>query len=378
MVVSGARRRASPSGSRVPSEPSGLHDHAGCASFPMARVGIVGASGYTGAELLRLAAGHPELEVVLATGDTQAGTPVADALPEPGRRLPGPGLHAVRRRRVSPASTSCSSACPTAPARRIVPELRRQGRPPRRPGRRLPAEGPGAVPAVVRRGPHRPRAAGRLRLRPARAVPGRDPRRRATWPRPGCYPTAAALALAPLVRAGRGRADRHRRRRRLAACPAPAGRPSRTPRSARSTRTSPPTGCSTTGTRPRSSRRPARRSLFTPHLAPMNRGILATCYARPDGRRPPPTTLLDLLRAAYAGRAVRGRERRRRRRPRPRSGSNSRPRHRPVSTSAPAGSWRSAPSTTSPRARRARPCSAPTSLLGLPETTGLPIVGVYP
>ena len=23
--------------------------------------------------------------------------------------------------------------------------------------------------------------------------------------------------------------------------------------------------------------------LFTPHLAPMNRGILATCYARPTG-----------------------------------------------------------------------------------------------
>ena len=45
------------------------------------RVGIVGASGYTGAELLRLAAGHPELDVVLATGDTQAGTAVADLYP---------------------------------------------------------------------------------------------------------------------------------------------------------------------------------------------------------------------------------------------------------------------------------------------------------
>ena len=28
--------------------------------------------------------------------------------------------------------------------------------------------------------------------------------------------------------------------------------------------------------------------LFTPHLAPMNRGILATCYARPAARRRPP------------------------------------------------------------------------------------------
>jgi len=45
------------------------------------RVGIVGASGYTGAELLRLVAGHPEMDVVLATGDTQAGAAVADLYP---------------------------------------------------------------------------------------------------------------------------------------------------------------------------------------------------------------------------------------------------------------------------------------------------------
>ena len=42
--------------------------------------------------------------------------------------------------------------------------------------------------------------------------------------------------------------------------------------------------------------------LFTPHLAPMTRGILATCYARPAGgrhvhRRPSSTSCRD----AYAG-----------------------------------------------------------------------------
>jgi N-acetyl-gamma-glutamyl-phosphate reductase len=42
------------------------------------RVGIIGASGFTGAELLRLCANHPELQVEVATGDTQAGTRVAD------------------------------------------------------------------------------------------------------------------------------------------------------------------------------------------------------------------------------------------------------------------------------------------------------------
>jgi N-acetyl-gamma-glutamylphosphate reductase len=40
----------------------------------MVRVGIIGASGFTGAELLRLCAAHPEVEVVCATGDSQAGT----------------------------------------------------------------------------------------------------------------------------------------------------------------------------------------------------------------------------------------------------------------------------------------------------------------
>ena len=44
-------------------------------------VGIVGASGYTGAELLRLLAGHGDLELRVATGDSQAGNRIADLYP---------------------------------------------------------------------------------------------------------------------------------------------------------------------------------------------------------------------------------------------------------------------------------------------------------
>ena len=41
--------------------------------------------------------------------------------------------------------------------------------------------------------------------------------------------------------------------------------------------------------------------LFTPHLAPMNRGILATCYARPaTGRDVSTAAVLGALREAYA------------------------------------------------------------------------------
>ena len=45
------------------------------------RVGIVGASGFTGAELMRLIAGHPDMELVAASGDTQAGTKVRTLYP---------------------------------------------------------------------------------------------------------------------------------------------------------------------------------------------------------------------------------------------------------------------------------------------------------
>lgn len=45
------------------------------------RVGVVGASGYTGAELLRLLHAHPHLELVAATGDSKAGTRIADLYP---------------------------------------------------------------------------------------------------------------------------------------------------------------------------------------------------------------------------------------------------------------------------------------------------------
>ena len=45
------------------------------------RVGVIGASGYTGAEMMRLLHGHPNLELVVATGDSKAGTRIADLYP---------------------------------------------------------------------------------------------------------------------------------------------------------------------------------------------------------------------------------------------------------------------------------------------------------
>src|SRR4051794_13189441 len=45
------------------------------------RAAVVGGSGYTGVELLRLLAGHPEIEVALVTAEANAGATVAELYP---------------------------------------------------------------------------------------------------------------------------------------------------------------------------------------------------------------------------------------------------------------------------------------------------------
>lgn len=47
----------------------------------MYRIGIVGGTGYTGVELLRILAGHPGVEVVAITSRSEAGTAVSDLFP---------------------------------------------------------------------------------------------------------------------------------------------------------------------------------------------------------------------------------------------------------------------------------------------------------
>ncbi len=45
------------------------------------RIGILGASGYTGAELIRLLACHPQADIQVIAGERTAGQPLADVLP---------------------------------------------------------------------------------------------------------------------------------------------------------------------------------------------------------------------------------------------------------------------------------------------------------
>ena len=47
-----------------------------------ARIGIVGGRGYTGAELLKLIAGHPDMALAFASSGSQAGQPLRSACPD--------------------------------------------------------------------------------------------------------------------------------------------------------------------------------------------------------------------------------------------------------------------------------------------------------
>lgn len=58
------------------------------------RVAILGASGYTGAELVRMLANHPKFRITVLTGDRKAGQPLASVFPHLGK-LALPDLVAI-------------------------------------------------------------------------------------------------------------------------------------------------------------------------------------------------------------------------------------------------------------------------------------------
>jgi N-acetyl-gamma-glutamyl-phosphate reductase len=252
-----------------------------------ARVGVAGASGYAGGELLRLLAGHPELELAVVTADSSAGKRVSELHPH----LAGqPGLadqvlqpHAADVLGgcdlvflAMPAGQSAVVAAQLPAAVKVVdlgPDFRLAD---------------GAAWARHYTGPHAGRwVTGMPELPGLRAQIQAADRVAA----PGCYATAAILALTPLVSAGladpadivivaasgTSGAGRSLRTDLLAsevmgsaAAYAVAGAHRHTPEIEQAISET----CS----------RPASVS-FTPVLAPMPRGILATCttrLARPD------------------------------------------------------------------------------------------------
>lgn len=270
----------------------------------MTSVGILGASGYLGAELLRLCSGHPRLDVRVATGDSQAGTRVADLYPSLAGAY-GDLAFAKYEPDACDGLDLVFLALPHGASQDLVPDL------------------DGRVGAVVD-------LAADFRLRDAGLYPawyGDDHRHpellggfasglpelfradiagATRVAAPGCYVTAAALALAPLVRGG---------------LVEPAGIVVDAASGA-SGRGRGPNHSTTFGTvdenftaygllrhrhTPEIEQALSRAAdadvqvLFTPHLAPMSRGILATCYARAAVAGLTTDDVLGAVRDAWAG-----------------------------------------------------------------------------
>ncbi len=262
----------------------------------MIQVGIVGASGFTGAELLRLCAGHPDLTVRLATGDSQAGTRAADLYPSLSAAYPELVFSSY-----DPAALAGLDlvflALPHGASQLIVPELLGQV------GHLIDL----AADFRLRDADLYPRWYGEAHRAPellgefAYGLPElfRDEIRAASHvATPGCYPTAAALALAPLVQAGAVETSGI-----IVDAASGVSGAGRLPRPTTSFCTVDEDFCAygllDHRHTPEMEQVLGASVLFTPHLAPMNRGILATCYARPTDSTST-AALLELLRGAYA------------------------------------------------------------------------------
>ncbi len=251
------------------------------------RAVVVGATGYTGAELCRLLTAHPGVALVGLVGHRTAGKPVGEVLPTLAGRLTGE-VQAFDAARIARDADAVFCALPHGASAPAVDALRAEG-------------------AVVfdLSADHRLRDVDTYRAwygehphpeRVGEAAYGLVELHRAAIREadliavPGCYPTASILPLAPLLRAsaldlsapvvidaksgasGAGREAKPRTHFSETAegfrAYAIAGRHRHTPEIEQEL-----------------SRASGQdiRVLFSPHLVPMVRGILATSYLRPAG-----------------------------------------------------------------------------------------------
>ena len=274
-------------------------------SIEKTRVAIIGASGYTGAELIRLCLSHPRLELVGLYAHRAAGARVAEIFPHLSGRLASQ-LEQFRAFDADEIAAAASAAFLALPHGESVPtakslhdrglvvlDLSADFRL-RDPEEYAAWYGPHAAPELLPKARYGLVERHRAALAGARLVAV-----------PGCYPTATLLALAPLVAAGLVSADglivdaksgvsgAGRNPSQATHFPE-AGEGVRAYKVAEHRHTP-----EIEQELARAAGRPVRIT-FTPHLLPMTRGILATCYATPtDGSRPR-AVYLAALREAYA------------------------------------------------------------------------------
>lgn len=267
-------------------------------------VTVIGATGYTGAELLRLLVGHPHVWVAEVVGQSKAGQPIADVLPSFRGVLAGE-VASFDADRVASHSQAAFCALPHAASAPVVDALRARGVI----VFDLSADFRLQDLAIYERwyGPHA--APGRH----AEAVYGlvelhRDAVAKADLVAlPGCYPTATILALTPLLKnrliategivvdaksgvSGAGRT--------------PTGT-THLPESAEGIRAYKIAG----GHRHTPEIEQALGNVagedvvitFTPHLVPMTRGILSTSYAFAASASVSAEACAEAARSLYAG-----------------------------------------------------------------------------
>jgi N-acetyl-gamma-glutamyl-phosphate reductase len=242
------------------------------------KVGIAGASGYTGVELLRLCAAHPALDVAVATADTSAGSTVGARTPSLAAAYPDLVL--------TPTEVGAFEgldlvfcALPHGQSQQLVPGLRERAGVVVDLAADFRLHDKDLYPIWYGEEHKAPELLGE-------AVYGlpelfRDQLRSATLvAAPGCYPTAAALALSPLVSAGA--VDSTGIVVDAASGASGAGRgPKDTLHFGQVDEDFTAYGLLDHRHTPEMEQTIGASILFTPHLAPMVRGILATCYARP-------------------------------------------------------------------------------------------------
>lgn len=264
----------------------------------MISVGIIGASGFTGAELLRICASHPHFEVKYATGDSQAGTLARSLYPSLAATYPNLVFEEFELAKAL-ACDVVFLGLPHEASLELVPQLVNKvqlvvdlsaafrltdvSQYPKWYG--FTHTHPDLVASAVYGLPELNREA----LKTAKLI--------AT---PGCYVTAASFALAPLVKAGA--IDSQGIIVDAASGVSGAGRAAKHSNSFNTVDEDfTAYGLLDHRHTPEIEQVTGAQILFTPHLAPMNRGILATCYARPAaGTTPTTASLLAILARAYA------------------------------------------------------------------------------
>lgn len=253
---------------------------------------ILGASGYVGGELLRLIAAHPELLAAKSFGESKAGQPLATVHPHLAahcrdakfEKFDGSldGIDLVFAALPHGHSQEIASAILDAgiPFVDLGADFRLDNAAIYERWYGEAHQAPGLLGSFVYGIPELNREA----IRGAKAVAAA-----------GCYATAAILALKPLVDAGLVKAD--------ALIVDAASGVSGAGREAKETTAFSTVDGSICAYGLLSHRHTAEMEmalggtvLFTPHLVPMTRGILATCY----GEAPAPCDPLDALHEAYA------------------------------------------------------------------------------